>query len=105
MPRRHQRPVARSRRPEKKQNDGNAMKNKFNTQSVTAKSNPQYALRKIGDNWELTFEGSTTRRKDEAGWKYVHHLLFNPPDEPIFGYHLAAKVAEPDATGTALTEI
>jgi hypothetical protein len=81
------------------------MKNKFNTQSVTPKSKPQYALRKIGNIWELTFEGSTAKCKDEAGWKYVHYLLFNPPNEPIFGYHLAARVAEPGATGAALTEI
>jgi hypothetical protein len=50
---------------------------------------PQYALRREGDCWQLIFEGWHATFKDHPGASYVACLLLHPPRKPIHALALA----------------
>jgi hypothetical protein len=54
----------------------------------------QYALRKDGDRWQLTFAGRQSAFKHELGALYVAYLLLEPPRKPIHGVALALNARE-----------
>jgi hypothetical protein len=54
----------------------------------------QYALRRDGGYWQLTFEGRQSIFTHELGALYVAYLLGEPPREPIHGVALALKARE-----------
>ena len=54
----------------------------------------QYALRRDGDRWQLTFAGRPSAFKHELGALYVAYLLLEPPRQPIHGVALALKARE-----------
>jgi len=53
---------------------------------------PRYRLQNGGGIWKIIFEGRAAEWKDEKGLHYVAYLLKNPPEEPIHGVKLAARV-------------
>ena len=54
----------------------------------------QYALRRDGDRWQLTFAGRQSAFKHELGALYVAYLLLERPRQPIHGVALALKARE-----------
>ncbi|HWT82694.1 MAG TPA: hypothetical protein VN648_28265, partial [Candidatus Methylomirabilis sp.] len=54
----------------------------------------QYALRRDGDRWQLTFAGRQSAFKHELGALYVAYLLLEPRRQPIHGVALALKARE-----------
>jgi hypothetical protein len=61
-------------------------------QAITHLSHPdgsQYALRREGGDWLLTFKGWQSMFRHELGALYVAYLLREPPREPVHGVALA----------------
>jgi hypothetical protein len=54
----------------------------------------QYALRRDGGRWQLTFAGRQSAFKHELGALYVAYLLSERPRQPIHGVALALKARE-----------
>jgi hypothetical protein len=68
----------------------------------------QYALRRDGGHWHLTFEGRQSIFTHELGALYVACLLLNPRREPVHGVALALhareKLGQPASAAEALQQ-